>query len=99
MDEIIECYREIKNGRFHNAFLELLDVYHCFIKLLLLLFVPLPNYKITWQVIAIIIPFYNIQKHGLRYKQSKCIRSFSHHLLKDHICYYKFDKEVLNIPK
>jgi hypothetical protein len=88
-DEIIECYNEIQNFRFKNAFLEFLDIYHCFIKFILLLFMPLPYYENIWKIVAIFIPFYNIQKHGLRYKKTKCIRSSSHHIIKDHICYYK----------
>jgi len=86
MDEIIEFINEIKMGNIKEAFSEFLDVWHCIVKFFLLLLLPIPYYNLTWKFASLIVPYYCIKKHGIRYKNTKCIRSNSHHKIKDHIC-------------
>ena len=88
LDEVIEFLHELRDAHFQEALLEFFDVWHCIIKCFLLLFSPLLFYEGTWKIMTIIVPFYTIRKHALRYRDTRCIRSESHHLVQDHICNY-----------
>lgn len=88
-DEIMECWHELREWNTKDAFYELLDVWHCFIKYLLLCTPAVKNKKM-WKIVAwIAVPFYCIKKHGIRYKETGCIRSANHHTNDaDHKCRY-----------
>jgi len=89
IDEFNEFFHELREWKINDAFYELLDIWHCLIKFVIL-YTPFIFNEIAWKMVAFIIPFYCIEKHALRYKNTGCIRSIKNHVYNvNHKCAFK----------
>jgi hypothetical protein len=88
MDELVEAFDELWHFRCLAFFFEICDVWHTLVVLMIRTFLPRSVHKskfiwlITFFVAGVITPW----KHGARFIDYGCIRSFRHCQQGDHKC-------------
>ena len=84
--EFLEIFEELFQLKLWAAFLELWDVWHGVVNMILILI--LGEWALTpypYWVIYFLTPFTS-WKHASRYTHKKCVRSENHCRKKDHVC-------------
>ena len=88
MDELVEAMEEIRHFRCSAFFFEMCDVWHTVVVLIVRAFLPRSTHqsRFLWFTVFFVAGVITPWKHGARYVDHGCIRSFRHCQQGDHLC-------------